>query len=176
MAIDMELVKKMIADRDVRQRDEVGKLGLPESEQALMLGQLDGFLRMTVAIVGNCVSVPHQAMILRFLIGRMDDMISIDRRKKDSEPMGEGELAEMAERRVLSQAAEARARKLSEVDACDSLSVVQVLQNNVVMLSRLLAARESFMRLAKAQMEDLITIVGFRTPDPGNSVMSSQAN
>jgi hypothetical protein len=39
-----------------------------------------------------------------------------------------------------------------------------------------LTDRESFMRLAKAQMEDLITIVGFRTPDPGNSVMSSQAN
>lgn len=157
---DMDFAVKVTKEKDARQRSKIRALNLPKQVQKDMLGGLNTFFDMIIVVGGGCIKLDHQPMLLRFVMGRLDDLIALERRPGGAITASVDEIQKLCEIRARAQTDEIRREHLTRRDASDITLITQVLLNQILTMTRTLPSRETVLVLAREQITDFLVIFG----------------
>lgn len=157
---DFDVERKVMEVKDARQRNTVEALKMSEIEQKDILEGLDTLFRIIVVVVDGCIAPIRQPMLLRFVMGRLDDLLTLERRPGGSITASVEEIQTLCEICVKRQTDEIRREHLTDKDISDLTTIVQVIMSHVLTMSRTLPFRETVLMLAREQIVDLMTFLG----------------
>ena len=130
-----------------------------------MIARLDSFFWKVILVVGKCIKVERHPLAMRLILGRFDDLMSLDGLPGGAMSASLEEIQESCERQVRQQDTEIRRESLGAEDARDVADIVDIVMDLALHIGRTTTVRFLFASLAREQIKDMMTILD--GPDHG---------
>ena len=157
-------IKKLMAGQSSRQERASRHLG-PDGR--FMCERLDSFFWKAIIVIGKCLREEHHPLATRLLLGRFDDLVSLDSLPGGAISASLEEIQASCERRVRLQEEEIRRSCQDPDDARDVSTVIEVVMDLALHAARLAPSRTLFASLAREQIKDMLAILGSDIPGSG---------
>ncbi len=174
--LDLSMERKVMAEKDARQRSAIEALKLSQEVEKDTIGGLDTLFRIIVVVVDGCIKPIRQPLLLRLVVGRIDDLIALERRPGGSISASMEEIQKLCANRMKTQTDEIQRGHLSRRDASDVETIVSVLMSHIITMARTLPFRETVLMLAREQLVDIMVFLGSNPPGSRISNLSPTVN
>jgi len=174
--LDLSVERKVMERKDARQRSTIEALKPSEEEQKDTIGGLDTLFRIIVVVVDGCIEPVYQPLLLRLVVGRIDDLIALERRPGGSISASMEEIQKLCANRMKTQTVEIQRGHLLRRDASDVETIVSVLMSHIITMARTLPFRETVLMLAREQFVDIMVFLGSNPPGSRISNLSLTVN
>jgi len=165
-----EFINQLTARKTSRQKNAIKHLG-PDGQE--LIEPLDSFYWKIILIVGHCLEEAQHPLATRLLMGRLDDLLALDRLPGGAIAASMEEIESKCLERARWEKDEIHRERLPEATARDVADVVQVLADTFIISAKSMPFREIFVTLAREQIKDLMELLG---EGPGFSNISHSMN